>query len=201
MRLYALLPCFIFAAACAETTHYEWAVPVKAEANLYRVDDKLYRSEQPVRDDAALIKKLGIKTVINLRYFDRRGDEKALAGSGIALFNQPLLTWRIRPKDIAATLYLIERQQQYGAVLVHCYHGADRTGLMVAMYRIVYQHWPVAEAKREMLQGPYGYHSIWVNLERLFSAEDIAQIRERLSQLRGDKNKLSPPYSRGREIF
>ena len=201
MRLYALLPCFIFAAACAETTHYEWAVPVKAEANLYRVDDKLYRSEQPVRDDAALIKKLGIKTVINLRYFDRRGDEKALAGSGIALFNQPLLTWRIRPKDIAATLYLIERQQQYGAVLVHCYHGADRTGLMVAMYRIVYQHWPVAEAKREMLQGPYGYHSIWVHLERLFSAEDIAQIRERLSQFRGDKNNLSPPYSREREIF
>jgi len=81
MHLYALLPCFIFAAACAETTHYEWAVPVKPEANLYRVDDKLYRSEQPVRDDVALIKKLGIKAVINLRYFDRRGDEKALAGS------------------------------------------------------------------------------------------------------------------------
>ena len=62
MRLYALLPCFIFAVACAETTRYEWATPVKTEANLYRVDDKLYRSEQPVRDDAALIKKLGIKT-------------------------------------------------------------------------------------------------------------------------------------------
>ncbi|WP_298945646.1 tyrosine-protein phosphatase [uncultured Campylobacter sp.] len=29
-----------------------------------------------------------------------------------------------------------ERQKE-GAVLVHCYHGADRTGIVVAMYRVI----------------------------------------------------------------
>lgn len=37
-----------------------WATPVKHDANLYRIDDKLYRSEQPVAEDGEAIVKLGI---------------------------------------------------------------------------------------------------------------------------------------------
>ena len=184
MRLYALLLYFIFAAACAETTQYEWATPVKPEANLYRVDDKLYRSEQPVRDDAALIKKLGIKTVINLRYFDRNDNDTALAGHGLALLNKPLLAWRVTPRQIAETLYLIEQRQTHGAVLIHCYHGADRTGLISGMYRIIYQGWTVADAKEEMLHGPYGYHSIWRNLGKLFTEDKVRQVKAELAKLK-----------------
>mgnify|MGYP000953141514 FL=1 len=138
-----------------------WATPVKQDANLYRIDDKLYRSEQPVADDGDAIEKLGIKSVINLRYFDRNDNDTHLKNRGLTLLNRPLRSWRIKPEDIAQTLYLIEKQQQQGAVLIHCYHGADRTGLISGMYRIIYQGWTVADAKEEMLHGPYGYHSIW----------------------------------------
>ena len=51
-------------------------------------------------------------------------------------------------------------------VLVHCQHGADRTGTMCAMYRIIHEGWSADDAIDEMENGGYGYHSIWVNLPR-----------------------------------
>ena len=150
-----------------------WAEQVSKAANLYRVDDKLYRSEQLVSEDVALLQSLNVKSVVNLRYFNRSGDRKVLADRGIALFNRPLLTWRITPKQVAETLYLIEQQQAEGPVLIHCYHGADRTGLISGMYRIIYQ----------MRHGPYGFHSIWRNIEDLFSEENVRQVRTHLQQL------------------
>lgn len=160
-----------------------WATPVKHDANLYRIDDKLYRSEQPVAEDGEAIVKLGIQSVINLRFFDRNDDDH-LNAYGLTLLNRPLLSWSIKPKEIAEILYLIEKQQQNGAVLIHCYHGADRTGLIAGMYRIIYQGWPVEEAKAEMQHGPYGYHSIWKNIAKLFTEEKVKQVKTHLEALR-----------------
>ena len=160
-----------------------WATPVKHDANLYRIDDKLYRSEQPVAEDGEAIVKLGIQSVINLRFFDRNDDDH-LKVHGLTLLNRPLLSWSIKPKEIAEILYLIEKQQQNGAVLIHCYHGADRTGLIAGMYRIIYQGWPVEEAKAEMQHGPYGYHSIWKNIAKLFTEEKVKQVKTHLEALR-----------------
>lgn len=160
-----------------------WATLVKHDANLYRIDDKLYRSEQPVAEDGEAIVKLGIQSVINLRFFDRNDDDH-LKEHGLTLLNRPLLSWSIKPKEIAEILYLIEKQQQNGAVLIHCYHGADRTGLIAGMYRIIYQGWPVEEAKAEMQHGPYGYHSIWKNIANLFTEEKVKQVKTHLEALR-----------------
>ncbi len=167
----------------------EAAHPVKQDANLYRVDAKLYRSEQPVADDAELLRTLGIRSVVNLRYFSRGRNARVFGGHrGIELINRPLLAWRVRPADIARVLYTIERQQEKGAVLVHCYHGADRTGIIVAMYRIIYQGWTAEAAKREMTEGGFGYHSIWKNLERLFDEKTVSQVRGHLDALRTAEN-------------
>ena len=143
-----------------------WATPVKHDANLYRIDVKL-----------------GIQSVINLRFFDRNDDDH-LKEYGLTLLNHPLLSWSIKPKEIAEILYLIEKQQQNGAVLIHCYHGADRTGLIAGMYRIIYQGWSVEEAKAEMQHGPYGYHSIWKNIANLFTEEKVKQVKTHLEALR-----------------
>lgn len=163
-----------------------WAQSVKADANLHRVDDKLYRSEQPIADDIAAINAAQIRTIVNLRYFNRNRNTDLFAQNPhIRLVNQPLLTWRVRPKDLAAALYQIEQGQKHGAVLVHCYHGADRTGTIVAMYRIVYHGLPIADALAEMKHERFGYHSIWRNLERLFTEENVAQVKAELARLRG----------------
>ena len=162
-----------------------WAQSVKADANLHRVDDKLYRSEQPIADDIAAINAAQIRTIVNLRYFNRNRNTDLFAQNPhIRLVNQPLLTWRVRPKDLAAALYQIEQGRKHGAVLVHCYHGADRTGIVIAFYRMIYQNWTLADAKAEMLQGGFGYHSVWKNLENLFTEETLAEVKTELAALR-----------------
>ena len=154
------------------------------DANLYRLDDKLFRSEQLTEKDYELLRKNNINTLINLRFFDRNDDRQAFGKTSLTLVNTPLLTWRITPQEVAQVLWQIEQHQRNGAVLVHCYHGADRTGLISAMYRVVYQNWDMNEAKREMMQGPYGFHSVWKNIEGFFTEKNINEIKQELANLR-----------------
>lgn len=179
-----LAACQTLPAAAPDTMNTRhWATLVKQDANLYRIDDRLYRSEQPVAEDGATLSRLGIRSVVNLRFFDRNDDDH-LKTHGLTLINRPLLSWNIKPKDIAEILYLIEKQQQNGPVLIHCYHGADRTGLIAGMYRILYQGWTVEDAKAEMQHGPYGYHSIWKNIANLFTEEKVQEVKTHLNRLR-----------------
>ena len=119
---------------------------------------------------------------MNLRFFDRNDDKQAFGHTKINLINTPLLTWSISPDEVADILWQIKQHQKNGAVLVHCYHGADRTGLIVASYRVIYQHWNLNEAKREMQQGPYGYHSVWKNIDNFFTQENMAKIKAELDK-------------------
>lgn len=169
-----------------------WANELKADANFYQVDARLYRSEQPIGDDVSAIHTQNIKTIINLRYFDRN-DNQDLFGDDITLINAPLLTWRLRPSDIANVLYHIETQQKQGAVLVHCHHGSDRTGIVVAMYRIIYQGVSIEEARREMKHGDYGYHLIWKNLDNLLSPIGVAQVKGELARLKSKSQTNKTP--------
>ena len=48
-------------------------------------------------------------------------------------------------------------------------------------------HWAQsvkADAKAEMLQGGFGYHSVWKNLENLFTEETLAEVKTELAALR-----------------
>ena len=177
--------------ACSTTTPStppqntaHWATEVGKETNLYRLDDKLFRSEQLTEKDYELLRKNNINTLINLRFFDRNDDRQAFGKTPLTLVNTPLLTWSITPQEVARVLWQIEQHQRNGAVLIHCYHGADRTGLISAMYRVVYQNWELSEAKREMMQGPYGFHSVWKNIEGFFNDKNINEIKQELAKLR-----------------
>ena len=66
-------------------------------------------------------------------------------------------------------------------VLVHCWHGSDRTGIVVAAYRIVFEKWSVEEAEKEFRDERFGYHEFWYgNLLELLRKTDWAAMRERL---------------------
>jgi protein tyrosine/serine phosphatase len=66
-------------------------------------------------------------------------------------------------------------------VLVHCWHGSDRTGIVVAAYRIVFQNWNVEEAEKEFRDERFGYHEFWYkNLLKLLRETDWDAMRTRI---------------------
>jgi protein tyrosine/serine phosphatase len=156
-----------------------WAQPlmVKGAPNLYKVDENFYRSAQPSRSGfEALALDPGVKTAINLRAFHR--DDKLVKGLDITLVRIPFRTWHIHVDDVAAALKAIRSGRERGPVLLHCQHGADRTGLITALYRTLYQGWPKEDALKEMKQGDFGYHRMWTNISAFLTNADIAFLRQ-----------------------
>ena len=147
--------------------------------NFYRVDELLFCSAQLDGSDAAKLHELGIKSIVNLRHFIRGGDRRAF-GDQFWLANKPLQSWEIKPAQIADVLRTIRERQKEGAVLVHCYHGADRTGLVVAMYRVIYQGWSLEAARSEMIDGGYGFHPMWQDIAGFLTPQNEALVRAEL---------------------
>lgn len=161
-----------------------WATLINQTANLYKIDDYLYRSEQLTADDVAILTENGIDTIINLRFFDRDDNVENLANLPLTLINHPLMTWAIKPYQLAEILYdILYHQARGNKVLVHCYHGSDRTGITIAMYRILVQNWTIEHAKIEMQEGGYGFHWIWINISNLLSKAKVQQVRDALQTL------------------
>lgn len=157
----------------------EWAVPIKLPGvcNLYKINDTLYRSEQPSKRGMKNLKKMGIKTIINLRAFHSDADE--IRGTGLLEEELSVKTWHIEDEDVIRVLRII-RKIENGPFLIHCQHGADRTGVMSAMYRIVEQGWSKDEAIREMVDGGYGFHAMWSNIIHYVKNVDIEKIKREL---------------------
>lgn len=160
-----------------------WGKVVHQQHNFYQISPTLFRSEQPDADLAPVLREQQIDVIINLRsrHHDPERLKNAIDMQKIKFVHIPIHTWQIDREDLLAVMKTIkEAEQQQQKVLIHCYHGSDRTGASVAMYRIIFQHWSIEEAKREMKQGGYGFHPIWKNIDRLFSPENIKWIQQQL---------------------
>lgn len=119
--------------------------------NFHKVNEQLYRGAQPLTGGMKEIAALGIKTVINLRGEDERTRDGATEASaaGLRYFSVPLPGLR-RPKDsqVERILALINDSQNW-PVFIHCHHGEDRTGTIIAVYRISNDGWSSEQAKKE----------------------------------------------------
>lgn len=166
-------------AATISTRPAEWAVPleIKGLSNLHQVTPMLYRSAQPDATSGDALRKLGIKTVLSFR--KRNKDEPLHNTPGVTFKRYPLYTWDIEEEDILEVLRILNNPANQ-PVLVHCAHGADRTGLMMASYRMIIQGWSKEAAITEMKQGEYEYHVLWKNIEHRIHKMDIAKMRAKL---------------------
>ncbi|MFZ6720871.1 dual specificity protein phosphatase family protein [Undibacterium sp. Ji49W] len=168
------------AAIAEDARPAEWASPVATTQNLFRVTPVFYRSAQLQSKDLGLLQALGIKTVVSLRSF--HSDDKVLKNSGIKLQRIGINTWDINDKNVIAALRALQAAEKDGPVLLHCMHGADRTGLVTAMYRILNQGWTKDQALEELTKGGYGYHSLWKNIPDYLHKVDIDKIRQAVVQ-------------------
>lgn len=170
-------------AKAAQARPAAWAVPIAIGGvpNLHRVTATLYRSAQPEAEGfKALAKDPGVKTVVSLRAFN--SDGPLAEGTGIELFRIKILTWHIETDDVVAALANIRKSEAKGPVLLHCQHGADRTGLITALYRVLYQGWSKEAAKDEMLNGSFGYHAVWGNIPLYLMRADVNALRARVDK-------------------
>lgn len=155
-----------------------WATPLDARLNLYRMDQGLYRSALPQAGDQPLLQQLGVKTVIN---FYQRSDAQWLNAPGIHQVHLPLRTDRIDDADVLAVLRSIRQAQAYGPVLIHCKHGQHRTGLIAALYRVVYQGWSKPQALAEMRGGGFGGEERLADAEAYLQGVDINALHRALA--------------------
>lgn len=153
-----------------------WAVPIEKPGlpNLHRVDDGLYRGAQPTAEGMRELVRMGVRTDVNLRTF--HSDEDELEGTGLRSERFHMKAWHAEEEDVVGFLR-IATDPARRPVFVHCQHGADRTGLVCAAYRIAVQGWPKEKAIREMTEGGFGYHEEWSNLLRWLREMDVARVR------------------------
>lgn len=142
----------------------EWATPltVTGVPNLHKVSDALYRSAQFDASGVPELTRLGIKTVISLR--GSKKDRELLAGGSFRVIHLPVNTFFPKQEPFRKFLEIVGNPENQ-PVLIHCKHGADRTGAAVALYRIHLQGWSVEKALDEMVNGGYNFHKIHSSLK------------------------------------
>jgi protein tyrosine phosphatase (PTP) superfamily phosphohydrolase (DUF442 family) len=153
-----------------------WARPfaVSGVKNCYQVTTNLLRGAQPTAKGMANLKARGIKTVINLRAF--HSDKNEVAGMGLKSVRFEMEPWRSEEEDVVRFLKVVADTNNLPA-FVHCKRGADRTGMMCAMYRIAVCGWTKKEAIAEMRNGGFGFNPIWRNLATFVEKTDVDKLK------------------------
>lgn len=174
-------------AAEEEKRPENWAKPIEKEGvpNLHQVSDILYRSAQPSKEGMKNLKAMGVETIVNLRSFHSDRDE--IGETDLAYEHIYMKAWHPEEKEVVRFLQIVTDPKRQ-PVLVHCQHGADRTGTMSAMYRILIEGWSVDDAIKEMKEGGFGFHEVWVNLEPWIRGLDLDDIAKRAGIERVEKD-------------
>jgi len=157
-----------------------WAKKVEVNSldNLYKVDEVLFRSEQPDVQAVQELQQMGIKTVLNLRRFK---NDKKPANCPVSMVHVRINTWTISYNDVLTSLREIEKAEK--PVLVHCKHGSDRTGAVVAAWCMVKHNCSKEQVIYELRKGGYHFHEKYFkNIIRLINSIDVEQLKKDMAK-------------------
>ena len=118
-----------------------------------RVSDEMWRSSQPLPYQVNAAAKLGIRTIVNLRGAGDnsfyRFEEEFCQRNGITLMNFVVFSREAPKPETVMDAKAMFETMAYPA-LMHCKSGADRAGLMSALYLHFRKGLPIAEAMRQL---------------------------------------------------
>jgi len=120
--------------------------------NFQKVDDHVYRGGQPSDSGFQNLAKLGIKTVVDLREIGEHSqaeEQKIVTGLGMKYVSIPMHGLSTPEDQKVAAVEALFNDTTAGPVFVHCKRGADRTGMVVAVYRISHDQWQNKKALSE----------------------------------------------------
>jgi protein tyrosine/serine phosphatase len=144
---------------------------------LYQLNKDVYRSEQPSKKEMRFLESYGIRTILNFR---RKWDNKKKAkGTVLQLERLPLKAKTLSEDDVFNALQIIKDAEK--PILIHCWHGSDRTGAIVAAYRMIFENWSKDKAIKEFTEPHFGYHkNMYPNLIGFLENLDVSGLKTRL---------------------
>jgi len=119
--------------------------------NFHQVDEHVFRGAQPTDEGFDALAKLGIKTVIDLREQGPRSsaEEKYVTAAGMSYVSIPMTGLTPPTQSEITRILALPEDTSKGPVFVHCMRGADRTGAVIAAYRIDHDLWDSGRALSE----------------------------------------------------
>lgn len=115
-----------------------------------QVEPGVWRGALPRKNGLKQLKKMGVRTVVDLMDENPEKWQKLCSELGMRYENIPLQrTEPIPSSSIKRFLSIIENPEAK-PIYVHCRSGRDRTGAMIAIYRMHMNDWSAKEARKEM---------------------------------------------------
>jgi protein tyrosine/serine phosphatase len=121
--------------------------------NRHRLAGGAWRSSQPAPHDIRRLAGRGLKTIVNLRGVRDCGSYR-LEHQACQRYGVRLIDFRVKSREAPPRRIFHEAKALFDSIeypmLLHCKSGADRAGLMSALYMILKEGLPVAEARRQL---------------------------------------------------
>lgn len=132
-------------------------ITVLGVSNFAEVTPDLYRGGQPKGKGYTNLKKKGVDIIVDLRLSGKGTERRNVEQAGMSYVSIPWHCLFPKDKDFAEFLLLL-RENKNKKVFVHCRYGDDRTGMMIAAYRMAVEGWTPEEARKEM--NKFGFHHV-----------------------------------------
>ncbi len=116
-----------------------------------QVDEAIYRGGEPSEAGLRDLAALHVKLVVDLREkgSGTKREEAEVEALGMEYRNFPLRSFSAPSVEQIDTLLAILSNKADLPVFVHCWRGKDRTGTVIACYRIRHDGWSNARALKE----------------------------------------------------
>ncbi len=154
--------------------------------NFIQVSPSLYRGGQPTPEGFVRLHEMGIKTIVNVRGGDI--DQKAMGELTFDYLQRPMSAWSPSDDDVVWFLKIATNPNQ-APVFLHCQHGSDRSGYLIAMYRVVIEGWERERAINEMTAHGMGFHDIYQGLIDYVREADVETLQARIGSARNQESR------------
>ncbi len=154
------IPVCLAAAICLPLVLAASSLDIPGVSNFQKVNDTVYRGGQPTESGFDSLAKLGVKTVVDLRQIGEhsQAEEQQLVESrGMRYVSVPMRGMSTPTDEQVSKVLALLNDAAAAPVFVHCQRGADRTGAVIACYRIGHDRWD----NKRALSEARGYGMSW----------------------------------------
>lgn len=145
--------------------------------NFHEFSRNVFRGAQPTKEGFNKLKKLGIKTIIDL--VPNHTDEKLIEGLGFSYYQIPVKPWRLEDAGVIQFLTVVTDTKNY-PIFIHGDNGEEKTGLMVAVYRVYAQDWTTYDATKECCKA--GMKKYWDKVSGCLDGVNRSAVKEAIKQ-------------------